>query len=110
MIPPPPYLVVVWQVAGQCWPGGHCSRSSKGEGVVGIQTDAHKLVTASAHGMICGFDMRTWRLLFSRRRPAAKAAPALTAVSFDGGWVVAGGGGLLHALVSRGELGGGSDR
>ena len=72
-----------------------------------MQADAHKLVTASAHGMICGFDMRTWRLLFSRRRPAAKAAPALTAVSFDGGWVVAGGGGLLHALVSRGELGGG---
>ena len=77
----------------------------QGEGVVGMQADGHKLVTASAHGLITGFDMRTWRLLFSRRRPPRRRA--LTTVRFDGGWVVAGGGGLLHVLVSRGELSGG---
>ena len=110
--------VALWDLRGlehvtTLWPGsdgGRASvnRSSKGEQVVGMAMDGHKLVSASAHGLICAWDVRTWRVLFStaaaaRSRLGGPPREPLTGLHCGADWIVAVGQRRLHLLTSQGE-------
>ena len=86
------------------------------EEVVGVHVDGHKVVSCSAHGLVCAWDCRMWQLLVCGFMGVPgvqnrwQRSPVST-VSVDGTWVVAGtqaadaaDGSLLHVLSVAGEL------